>query len=87
MTIERLNINGKVQKNQDFLDLVLTLNNPQTHSIVVMYKEDGKISRDKKTRYIRNNQGQWYRTMDKGVSCNTKVEVVKENKQYIIKNV
>lgn len=84
--IARLNINGVSTKRADFLDLVLELENPNTHSIVVMYKEKHSLLRNKKTRYLRNNQGVWYRIEDKGVECSTRVRPIYFNGQPGIEN-
>ena len=88
MTISRINVNGSTTK-ADFLDLILSLQDDNSDKIVVMYKKDrGGILRDKKTHYERNLQnGQWYRTLDKGNKCYTRVRVSKMNRQYIIENV
>jgi len=84
--ISRIRINQKTTQKADFLDLCLELQNPKTNSIEVMRKTNGSISegRNKRDRYIRNNQGVWCLTLLRGIQMNQKIKVIKEKKQFKI---
>jgi len=85
MTISRLNINGQNFRQQDFLDLVLALQNEENNSVTVTYRVDRSLDLKNKTIYQKNiHNGQWIMTMDKGRRCSQPIRVVKENRQYII---
>ena len=84
--ISRIRINQKTTQKADFLDLCLELKNPNTNTIEVMRKVNGSISkgRNKRDRYIRNNQDIWYLTLSRGIKLNQKITVIKENRQFQI---
>jgi hypothetical protein len=88
MTISRLNIDGSTYRQQDFLDLCLTLQNSDTKRVVVMYKEDGVLGLSKKrTEYVRNiHTNDWVMIKNKGRHCSQRVKVVKDfsSRQLII---
>jgi len=85
MTIDRINVNGQTYIKQDFLDLILFLQNEENTEISVTYRVGRSLDTKNKTRYIRNiHNGQWYMIMDKGRHCNQMIRVAKENRQYII---
>lgn len=86
MTIQNLIINGTNHRNQDFLDLILSLKDTSINSITVIYKNENKITSTKTTVYERTSQG-WTRTLDKGVECNTPIRVTKVGKYHIIENI
>ena len=86
MTIQNLIINGISHRNQDFLDLILSLKDSSINSITVIYKNENKITSTKTTVYERTPQG-WVRTLDKGVECNTPIRVTKVGKYHIIENI
>lgn len=86
MTIQNLIINGTSHRNQDFLDLILSLNDTSVNIITVIYKNENKITSTKMTVYERQTRG-WVRTLDKGVECNTPIRVTKVGKFHIIENI
>ena len=81
-TLSRIRVNNKTTK-ADWLDLILSLKDPNASHIIAMYKEDGKLSQDR-DEYLRNNQGQWFKIKSNGVKTNRRIEVIKENRQFVI---
>ena len=86
MTIQNLIINGKTFRKQDFLDLILNLQDPLVNDITVVYKDDSNITSTKQTSYKKINN-QWFRTLDKGIESNTRIRVVKNGRFHIIENI
>jgi len=83
--IDTLTINGQTFRNQDFLDLILALQNSENKSISVIYKVDKIVDINKRTEYVRNiHTGAWVMVRDKGIPCNQRIRVAKENRQYLI---
>lgn len=84
MTIERLIVNGSTSKG-DWLDLILSLKDPNSTSIKVLRKIDGSIS---KARHLRDEykkiNNQWILILNKGKTCHQPIQVAKENKQFVI---
>ena len=86
MTIQNLIINGKTFRKQDFLDLILNLQDPSVNDITVVYKDGSNITSTKQTSYKKINN-QWFRTLDKGIESNTRIRVVKNGRFHIIENI
>lgn len=82
MTIDRINIDGKISKKQDFLDLIIALQS-NANFIRVSYREGRSIATGKSTEYLRDNQGRWWMIRNKGVKSNQRIRVVNEGGYFI----